>query len=227
MDLKAVQTALIKRGFDLGPTGADGVLGRKTIEAVKAFQKAQNIAVMYPGTIGPRTLEALNLFHVVPSTEPPWIVEARRVIGLREKLDNKKLRDWLKSDCKTLGDPAKLPWCGDFVQTPLALTLPGEALPSNPYWALNWSKFGRDTDGLYLRGSVGTKKRNGGGHVFYIVGHDKTHVHALGGNQSDMVSIVRIPKSAVVAMRWPETYPMPSVSMPMTAFNGAISTKED
>ncbi|BCH31283.1 hypothetical protein MesoLjLc_32130 [Mesorhizobium sp. L-8-10] len=68
----------------------------------------------------------------VPAGEvvPPWIAIARAKIGQHEKIYNKKLRDWLKSDGHALGDPAKLPWCGDFVETCLALALPG-----NPYWA--------------------------------------------------------------------------------------------
>ncbi|BCH23502.1 hypothetical protein [Mesorhizobium sp. L-8-3] len=45
---------------------------------------------------------------------PPWIAIARAKIGQHEKIYNKKLRDWLKSDGHALGDPAKLPWCGDF-----------------------------------------------------------------------------------------------------------------
>lgn len=226
MDWKPVQRALIALGYDLGKTGADGIPGRLTINAVTDFQHRRALPIRYPGTVGPTTLKALGLDPSVP-VEMPWIGEARRWVGLREKADNAALRAKLKSDGATVGDPAKIPWCGDFVQTPLALTLPKEALPTNPYWALNWAKFGRDTGGLFIYGSVGVKKRKGGGHVFYIIGHDKTHVHALGGNQGDMVSVVRIPKTQIEAMRFPLTYDMPTVDMPMTVFNGEFGGKED
>jgi len=47
----------------------------------------------------------------------PWMVEAKKVMGLHENRDRAVLAKWLKSDGKTLGDPSKLPWCGDFVDT--------------------------------------------------------------------------------------------------------------
>lgn len=40
-DLKAAQAKLIGLGFDLGPTGADGVDGQKTTAALKAYAMAQ------------------------------------------------------------------------------------------------------------------------------------------------------------------------------------------
>lgn len=43
--------------------------------------------------------------------ELPWITEGKAVFGLHETRDNSKLKAWLRSDGKTLGDPAALPWC--------------------------------------------------------------------------------------------------------------------
>jgi peptidoglycan hydrolase-like protein with peptidoglycan-binding domain len=40
-DMRAVQEALKTKGYDPGPI--DGVLGRKTSSALKAFQKAENL----------------------------------------------------------------------------------------------------------------------------------------------------------------------------------------
>jgi len=46
-----------------------------------------------------------------------------------------------------------------------------------------------------VRGAIGGRERNGGGHVFFVVGHDKTYFHLLGGNQGNSVSIVKKLKS--------------------------------
>ena len=58
-DTKAIQAALIKLGYDLGPTGADGSFGQKSRSALMAFQKSSNLAA--DGTPGPATLKALYL----------------------------------------------------------------------------------------------------------------------------------------------------------------------
>ncbi len=127
--------------------------------------------------------------------------------GYRET--NPALKEFLKSDGKTVGDPAKIPWCGDFVQTCLALALPREPLPPNPYGAINWLKFGKSSKPkkgavlVFWRGNPNGWQ----GHVGFYVGEDATHYHVLGGNQSDMVSITKIAKNRLRAdgIRWPIT----------------------
>src|SRR5690606_32813343 len=172
----------------------DGIVGRKTIKALKELQDASGFRVT--GVADAATVTALREQGVpiaqVPHQTPPWYSLALTKMGLIETRDNKELREFLRSDGATLGDPAKLPWCGDFVETCIAVTLPDEALPSNPYWALNWLKFGRSipTTQAYL-GAVAVFKREGGGHVGFVAGHDKSYVHVLGGNQSNSVSISR------------------------------------
>jgi N-acetylmuramoyl-L-alanine amidase/peptidoglycan L-alanyl-D-glutamate endopeptidase CwlK len=63
---KAVQEALNALGFDLGPAGADGIFGKKTREAVIAFQRQNGLQV--DGIVGKHTrwelhaaLESLGL----------------------------------------------------------------------------------------------------------------------------------------------------------------------
>ncbi|NTE87183.1 peptidoglycan-binding protein [Agrobacterium rubi] len=222
-----IQRRLIALGYDVGPAGADGIPGRNTTKAVARFQDDKNIQVLYRGTVGPKTLKALGLDETEQPI-PPWVLEGQRKLGLHEKLNNTALKAYLKSDGQTLGDPAKLPWCGDFMETIIALTLPKEPVVTNPYWAANWLKFGKPVpkDEFYM-GAIGVKARTGGNHVFTIVGHDKTHVHAMGGNQSDSISIVKIKKSDITGMRFPTTYPFPTKQMPLTVFNGKLSVKED
>lgn len=65
-DVKYVQEILIKLGYDLGASGADGIFGNKTVAAVKAFQKANGLVA--DGVVGPMTYEALD--NVDPGPDP-------------------------------------------------------------------------------------------------------------------------------------------------------------
>lgn len=204
-----IQRRLYELGFDPGPQ--DGIRGRQTIAAVKRYQATYRLGV--DGIVGPQTLRALfggseTLASETPDATP-WLDYAYRAKGLREKLDNARLKAFLKSDGKTVGDPAKVPWCGDFVQTCLAVALPDEPLPSNPYAAINWATWGKETTpkkGAILsfwRGSPNGWE----GHVAFYIGEDAGYFHVLGGNQSDMVSETKIAKSRLRAhgCRWPAT----------------------
>lgn len=160
-----------------------------------------------------------NIFN--RNTELPWIVEGKKVWGLHEVRDNQRLREWLRSDGKTLGDPKALPWCGDYVETAIKLSLPNEPfrgpLAQNPYWARNWLHFGSVVDPVY--GAVIVFSRGNGGHVGFVVGEDNTDFYVLGGNQSDSVNIVRITKGRFLGARWPLTYKNPNRPLPRMSPN--------
>ncbi len=203
-----IQTRLKELGYDPGPL--DGLRGRQTINAVEKFQKAKGLEV--DGLVGKDTMAALfsgNTTFGVPSgpDETPWIDIANSMKGYRET--NPALKAFLKSDGKTVGDPATIPWCGDFVQTCIALALPREPLPSNPYGAINWLKFGKSSKPkkgailIFWRGSPNGWQ----GHIGFYMGEDATHYHVLGGNQSDMVSVTKIAKNRLRddGIRWPLT----------------------
>jgi uncharacterized protein (TIGR02594 family) len=205
-----IQSELQRRGYYQGDL--DGIRGRQTIAALKQFQRAQEISI--DGVAGTQTLGKLfpKEAPVTADNSPdatPWLDLAYRKKGLHEKINNAELRAFLNSDGKTLGDPAKLPWCGDFVETCLAVTMPDEILPLNPYGAMNWAAFGKATKpkkGAILsfwRGSPTSWQ----GHVGFYIGEDATHFHVLGGNQSDAVTISRIEKKRlrVNGARWPFT----------------------
>lgn len=231
MDTKAIQLRLAELGYNPGP--ADGIMGRRTIAAVTTFQRARGLDIRYPGTIGPKTIKALNegapLSKKIDASDilfPPWYIEARRKLGLREKADNKELRDYLKSDGATLGDPAKNPWCGDLMETVIALTLPTEPMIANPYWALNWTKFGQPI-GIVALGAIAPFSRPGGGHIGQVVGHDAHHFHILGGNQSNAITVAKLAKGRLSgSLRWPTTYPLPTAELPFTTLDATISTNE-
>lgn len=163
-------------------------------------------------------------------TDLPWMTEAKRVLGRHEGRDNSWLRSWLKSDGKTLGDPAKLPWCGDFVETCVRLALPTEAFPGalgeNPYWARNWLRLGANIAPTY--GAVLVFERGpSSGHVGFAVGQDDDNYFVLGGNQSDTVTVARISKTRLLGARWPTTYSRPTTSrLPQMVSGDPISTNE-
>ncbi|SHI91303.1 peptidoglycan-binding protein [Wenxinia saemankumensis] len=222
-----LQQRLEAHGFDPGPI--DGFVGPpawapRTTAAIVAFKRSQGF-IARP-FVGPKTWAALHAERglgapQVPDRLPPWVREALRVKGWHERANNAELRDWLASDGHALGDPAVFPWCGDLVETAIRLSLSNEPFPGplgrNPYWALNWRHFGEAITGAPPLGAVGSIRRNGGGHVFFVVGQDRSRFFALGGNQSNTVSVVPIDKSRCAeagTFRWPVSYSGPRLALP-------------
>lgn len=223
---KRLQSELIKRGYDLGPSGADGDYGRLTFAAVAAFQRQAHLAVQYPGTTGAKTLAALGIDEPAVIV-PPWVAKGRSYLGLHEVRDGKKLDRLLGLNAEEIA------WCGAFQGLIIGDSLPTEPLPKNMLGARNWEKFGRkaceiDQDpplgaiAVFWRG-----KRDGWqGHVTQVAGHDKEAVHGLGGNQSNSVSIARIPKNRLLAYRWPVTFALPNTSLSVSTIGGTLSQNE-
>jgi uncharacterized protein (TIGR02594 family) len=188
--IRLIQTGLEQLGHSPGPI--DGLWGLRTARAIKALLAANGRAASL-APIGPL----------------PWISEAKSALGRHEARDRTWLMDWLKRDGRSLGDPSKTPWCGDFVETCIRIGLPDEpllgALGINPYWARNWLLFGQAVQPII--GAVLVFARGSGGHVGFAIGQDITHFYVLGGNQSDAVTIARIAKSRLLGARWPATFP--------------------
>lgn len=230
-----VQRRLVAHGYN--PGVIDGVWGRNTLRAVIAFQVARNLS--HDGRLDEDTVTKLRAVPAGSSgdgdapgkllpEEFPWMQIALRKKGLLEGKDNAELRKFLKSDGKTLGDPAKLPWCGDFWETCTALALPREVMPTNPYLARNCLKFGVDTTPCYgatlvfWRGS----KTGTSGHVGFYYAEDARYYHVLGGNQSNSVSVARIAKTRLLGARLPLTGgPYRRMKVRVSA-KGAVSTNE-
>lgn len=179
--IRLIQSGLDKLGHS--PGAIDGKWGVRTARALKQLLSAngRSAALALPGPL-------------------PWITEAKTTLGRHEARDRNWLMDWLKRDGRSLGDPSKNPWCGDFVETCIRMALPDEpllgALGTNPYWARNWLLFGQETKPV--TGAVLIFERGSGGHVGFAVGQDDAHFYVLGGNQSDAVTIARIAKSRLL-----------------------------
>lgn len=208
-DIQAIQQALSDKGFDPGPV--DGIWGRKTIAAVREFQRAEGLAV--DGIYGPMT--ASRLFPAAqaapsrPDYEAPWMAEAARLIATREFLgerDNPEILDWAKDiDIPYTGDD--VPWCGLFVGHCIATTLPAEPLPSGLLGARSWLKLGQATTPrlgavmVFWRGS----KTSWEGHVGFYAGQHGSNYLILGGNQGDSVCYTWLHRDRLLEARWPAT----------------------
>jgi DNA invertase Pin-like site-specific DNA recombinase/peptidoglycan hydrolase-like protein with peptidoglycan-binding domain len=77
-EVREVQRALRRRGYDLGPPGVDGRFGSLTAAAVRRMQADYGLAV--DGTVGYDTRHALGLARRV-STQPPSPAEHRSKAG--------------------------------------------------------------------------------------------------------------------------------------------------
>src|SRR5262249_20311722 len=65
---------LVELGYDLGPTGADGIYGQKTWNAVQAFKKNEQLGWEQMGDVGPGTMARLDgLFPAATVPAPPPI----------------------------------------------------------------------------------------------------------------------------------------------------------
>jgi uncharacterized protein (TIGR02594 family) len=160
----------------------------------------------------------------------PWMTVANDYLGLLEAggaANNQKILDFATI---VGGDVAKeyiadsIPWCGLFVGFVMAQT--GIVPVDGMLWALNWAKYGKKlTEPAF--GCIAAFKRDGGGHVGFVVGHDSTHYHILGGNQGDSVSITPVLKSRCKGLRWPpgmDKFLVPGLSR--SVYTGKVTTKE-
>jgi len=191
----------------LGGLDIDGDRGPKTTAAILLAADQGRLQVV-PGVV---------VAPITDQTTLPWLQELKAVWGLHEVHDHAKLLAWLWSDGHTVGDPAKLPWCGDAVETAIRLALPQEPLPgklgANPYFARNWEVFG--VPGMYY-GSVGVFERGPtSGHVGFLIGQNDANYFVFGGNQGDKVGVVQIDKGRLITARWPTTWPAPGRLLPV------------
>lgn len=143
--------------------------------------------------------------------EPPWITIARKYVGIREGVGDRDNPAVVAMYARA-GFPGvkhdSVPWCAAYVG---ACLREAGYKSTGTLWALDYAdpaKFGKLLPSLAV-GAIGTKTRNGGGHVFFIVGFNATHVFALGGNQGDRVCIVPILRTKLHRYAWPANAPPP------------------
>lgn len=220
MDVLAIQARLKAIGFNPGPL--DGDMGPQTSAAIKRFETTAKLKA--DGLIDPVFTAAL--FSGIQAKEPPWLHEARAMLGIREAPGTADSPDVIKMFADAGHPEVKhdaTPWCAAFV---------GAALRRSGFdstgslWALDYLHWGVGIPDPEL-GCVAVKTRQGGGHVTFVVGMDGSRLFCLGGNQSDMVSIASYPKE-VFTFRVPAGWsrPVPPLPLPRTITGARAGVKE-
>lgn len=215
--VERIQKALFMKGFLVGEV--DGVFGRRTIAALKAFQ--EDAGLQADGVFGPKTSRKLFPLNRDAPTEAllPWVVEARSLLGTKEVEGPNSNIDIINmaKGLDTAYPNDDIPWCGLFVAHCIGATLPGEVLPANPLRARGWERFGDATEPR--TGAVmvfwRVSRESGLGHVGFYVGEDKDNYVILGGNQGNAVCEAPYPRSRFLTARWPRTAASPGLGQPI------------
>lgn len=230
MKIIELQQLLSTLGFKPGPL--DGIWGRQTIAALRAFQTSRGLDA--DGILGPLTLAALGekVGQSSTLTDPSivWFKEATRLMGTREQPgvgSNPKIIDWATAQgIAYKGDD--IPWCGLFVGHCISATLDREPTPADVLRARAWAAFGIKTQPTPGAVMVFWRRSptSGLGHVGFYAGEDATAYRILGGNQSDSVSLAWVLKDRLVTARWPATVPPPVPSPVVVARTDTLSWNE-
>lgn len=210
MNIFEVQAFMKVNGYDPGPI--DGIRGRRTIAAIKRFQRDHGL--IDDGIVGPRTLSAMaSIDSDVQIDEMPvlpWYEEAERMLGVKEVAgpgNSPIIMDWAHALELPHYTGDDIPWCGLFVAHCIGSQLPDEQLPTNVLGARQWRTFGVPTSPrlgavlVFWRG----KPSSWHGHVGFYAGESNGFYHILGGNQSNAVTIAKIGKGRLLEARWPAT----------------------
>lgn len=167
---------------------------------------------------------------------PKMLIEALKHYGTLEHRGKDNNPDITKWAAEIGGSVAKvyvadeIPWCGLFMA--IVAKRSDKEVVKDPLWALNWGTFGQSANQAMLgdvlvfvrKTSTGAKA----GHVGLYVGHDSAAFHVLGGNQSDSVTITRIAKNRLYAIRrpvWKVSQPANIRSIELSS-NGRLSLNE-
>jgi uncharacterized protein (TIGR02594 family) len=221
--VRRMQGALAQLGYAVD---VDGDFGSATENAVKDFQKQRELDV--DGVLGPKTgaaidaaLAALPQAKTIPMAEttadsdPPWFNRMTKMMGLYEypgDADNPEIIKMAQACGGSIKREYKhdsIPWCA----LALNYSLIAEGFPgTDSLLALDFRKYGRTLPGP-ARGAIATKKRQGGGHVFLVVGRTLDGmIIGRGGNQSDMVCDALFDPGEL-QYNWPSNYPLPEVGI--------------
>jgi uncharacterized protein (TIGR02594 family) len=164
---------------------------------------------------------------------PKLLTTARAYYGLTEVKGGKHnptILAWaedLGPSVKAYYTEDELPWCGLFMAHCMKKAGLDHPKGYESLRAMSYRFWGTQVSQAML-GDILVFERPGGGHVGLYVGEDGTHYHVLGGNQKDMVSVVRIEKHRCRAIRrtpWKIAQP-PTVRRIFLAASGAVSTNE-
>ncbi|MCY1453660.1 hypothetical protein D9M71_706690 [compost metagenome] len=159
------------------------------------------------------------------NSEPIWIKEAKKLIGLREINGAQHAPEILQmwKDIKRGGiKDDETPWCAAFV----GAMLERAGIRSSRFEsARSYLEWGQQLVNP-VPGCIVVFTRQGGGHVGFAVGRDRSgNLLILGGNQSDAVNVKAFPVSRVTGYRWPSGVAIPNEPLP-TLTGAELSRRE-
>lgn len=135
---------------------------------------------------------------------PRMLEVFKSIYGIKEAAGEKNnpiIIGWAKEVGLPQYNKDSIAWCG--LCAAIMATRGGKAIPKNPLWARNWTKFGVSVKVAKLGYILVFSRADGFGHVGIYLGEDLTHYHVGGGNQEDAVSIMRIEKSRCIGIQQP------------------------
>jgi uncharacterized protein (TIGR02594 family) len=159
------------------------------------------------------------------SYEPAWLVEARKLVGLKEIKGPQHAPEILQMwrDIKRGGiKDDETPWCAAFVGAMLERAGIRSSRFESARSYLDWGQVISEP----VLGCVVVFSRQGGGHVGFCVGRDKGgNLLILGGNQADAVNVRVFPVYRVTGYRWPTGVLLPTDPLPLIE-GGQLSSRE-
>lgn len=164
-----------------------------------------------------------------PSSEPVWITNAKKYIGLKEiagSKHNPQILKWWELTKQPYKDD-ETAWCAAFVG---GILEESGITSSRSAASRSYQKWGKTLDKpavgaivTFWRGS-----RDGWqGHVGFVVGKDsKGNIMVLGGNQENAVNIKPFAVSRVLSYTYPANHEPKSYELPVLSSDGKVSTNE-
>ncbi len=196
--LQLLLNVLVKPGPRLK---IDGHFGKRTVDAVMAFQKSKKLVA--DGVVGPKTRVALGLKPQVIVMPPivaisaPWLDIAAAELGVHENAmagkHNARILEYHKTTTlKATTD--ETPWCSSFVNW---VMIQSGKKGTNNALAKSWLNWGasvlKPTPGTIVvikkvkPGSSAETDSSTGYHVGFFLSSTPTSIQILGGNQLDRV----------------------------------------
>lgn len=198
MKTKQLQTLLKDKGFYKGTI--DGIYGKLTGEAVRAFQKSYGLVV--DGIVGIKTTTALLGTNTTSMRQKMYDVamfELNR--GIKEVRGGENPRIIEYHSATTLkAQEDEIPWCSSFVNWVCKQV---GVKGTESAMARSWLKWGNITQNPQRGDVVVISRGNNGvsGHVGLVDKVDDKFIWILGGNQGDTVSIVKFDRSRLLGFR--------------------------
>ena len=136
---------------------------------------------------------------------PIWLQTAFKELGIHERRDRERVKEYLAVCGLGNREPINTPWCAAFI----AWTLKESGMKYlESAHARDWLDYGMNIDQewprcgdlvILWRGAIDSTA----GHVGFYIGRDNAHCYLLSGNQGDMVTIKPYDGTRILGARRP------------------------